>query len=304
LSNTIIGDWFGDIFNTNEGGVVIAELGTTGINYAIPTGSIAFYINKASADDPSEINIIVAVNPNSGAQTISLWGPQALDSATSNFSSAQPSQAFALPLSAAAGNTTAQTENFVHLEGYYVADDTTDTGYRYVDEDRYAWLGGEVAFVGCTFSVTEPGVYLIGSSTGPMTVSYFSVTGAAGSGGDGTGGSPLGDIDFVYDNNNGTIITVDKKFEDAHILSGEDVATTYYPSYFYLRLLPKKDKTTIPQETLYVRRYVDTTTQKENLTRQRRRWLTYSCNDPDTSHLSLLDMYEDNVQKNGQTVSD
>ena len=76
FSNTPLPDWFKDILKSNTGGVVLAPLGTTGVHFSMPAGTIAFYVNKAAADDPSFINIIVAVGPEDGNATIGLFGPQ------------------------------------------------------------------------------------------------------------------------------------------------------------------------------------------------------------------------------------
>ena len=130
-----------------------------------------------------------------------------------------------------------------------------------------------------------------------MTVAYFSVDGAAGAGGDGTGGSPLGDVDFVYDNGTDAIITVDKKFSGTHVVADETPTSYYYPSYYYVRLKP--DITAgangkIPSENLKVRRYLDINTDFENLQNERRRYIKVTKTQPCTIYVGLLQMYQDN----------
>jgi hypothetical protein len=134
-----------------------------------------------------------------------------------------------------------------------------------------------------------------------MSVAYFSVDGAAGSGGDGTGGSPLGDIDFVYDDGNNTILTVDKKFTGSHVVSSEDLDNLYYPSYFYIRMIPaiadtskNKPAVTFPSQELYIRRYiVDDPPTIQGIKSDRRRVIKLTATDPDTKLLGLSAIYQD-----------
>ena len=308
LSNTFIGDWFGDALDTNEGDVVLAPLGTTGINFTTPTGMIAYYINKASQDEPSMINIIVAVNPEKQASTIGLWGPQSINSATSNFDINNPYDSFPVPASISATDPNDQKTYMTKVSGYYTYD-SVNSQYVLHNSGYATYLGGKIVLIGYTFTVTEPGVYLMGSTTGPMSVCYFSVDGAAGAGGDGTGGSPLGDVDFVYDNGtetvaSTTILTVDQKFEGSHVVSGEDLNAHYYPSYYYIRMIPDADYKSsgesdpldgkIPSEKLYIRRYiVDTPPPIKGIKSDRRRVIKLTATDPDTKLLGLSAIYQD-----------
>ena len=117
----------------------------------------------------------------------------------------------------------------------------------------YNYLGGDIALVYYNFEVTEEGVYIIGSQAGPISVAYFSVTGAAGQGNDGMSGSPLGNVDFVYDYN-GKIITTDKHYSgEAPLLDLEDY-NNYYPSYLFVGMLPEQNK--IQYEIVNIRRYI------------------------------------------------
>ena len=305
MSNTGLGQWFGTTMDTNTGGVVLAPMGTTGINFTMPVGTIAFYINKASEDDPSEINLIVAASPGDGSTVISLFGPQALGSSSSSFDLKNPEQAFALPITEVVANApeAGDTSHLTHLTGYYKEgkDDKNNTVYTLETNGGngyYTCLGGNIVFVGCTFEVTEPGVYLLAPTEGLMSVAYFSVTGAAGAGGDGTGGSPLGDIDFVYDNGANKILTVDQKFDGTHIVEDEDLATYYYPSYHYVRMIPAIADTskgtaavTFPSEKLYIRRYTS-----NEISNNRKRYLKLTHSDSDTKLLGLSAIYQDNAE--------
>lgn len=303
FSETPLGQWFGDNgrFDTNTGGVVLVPLGTTGVNFTMPAGTIAFYINKASADDPSEINIIVAVNPEEGSSSIGLWGPQSIGTGSSTFDAQNPNQAFALPVSKTATGASNKSD-MTHITGYYEeGSDTLITGTD--GKGFYTYLGGDIVFVGCTFEVTQPGVYMLAPMYGSnMSVAYFSVSGAAGYGGDGTGGSPLGDVDFVYDNNSGTVITVDKKFQEGtHSVPDESLTDTYYPSYYYLRMLPNTEdpKTEngdgiIRNEKVYVRRYTVSTPPTIGASQaDRKRIIQMSCTDTDTHLMGLSAIFQD-----------
>lgn len=305
MSNTGLGQWFGTAMDTNTGGVVLAPMGTTGVNFTMPVGTIAFYINKASEDDPSEINIIVAASPGDGSTVISLFGPQALGSSSSSFDLKNPEQAFALPITEVVANAPEEGDysHLTHLNGYYKEgkDDKNNTVYTLETNGGngyYTCLGGNIVFVGCTFEVTEPGVYLLAPTEGLMSVAYFSVTGAAGAGGDGTGGSPLGDIDFVYDNGANTILTVDQKFDGTHVVESEDLTKYYYPSYHYIRMIPAIADTskgtaavTFPSEKLYIRRYTS-----NEVSNNRKRYLKLTHSDSDTKLLGLSAIYQDNAE--------
>ena len=299
LSNTFLDDWFGigGRYDTNNGGVVVAPMGTTGINYTVPAGTIAFYINEVPQGEPSYINIIVAINPEQTAKSnIALWGPMNSSGATVEFDLNKPDQQFPVPQSVSATDDSYKANYTTKISAYYNegeikgTDDPTACDY-------YTYLGGKIAFVAYSFSVTKPGIYLIGSRTGPMSVAYFSVAGAAGAGSDGMAGSPLGDIDFVYDNGSDTIISVDKKFTGEHIVSTETPATVYYPSYYFAQMLPKiKDDKgatlatpiTFEDNILSIRRCIVAASDEEH-----RRRIRITGTDTDTKSVCLSSIYGD-----------
>ena len=268
--NSLIGSWFGDAFNTNSGGVIGTEIGTTGEYATIPAGMVSFYISEASPDDPSYINIIVAVNPGQTTNgRIGLW-EQAQDNGNQvSFSLTSPDQYFDLPISKVAANDTEDRNHILTIsnykspqldaEGNPVLDEKGNPVYTDSNSTSYVYLGGEIALVYHSFAVTTPGIYFMGSGNGSMSVAYFSVSGAAGTGADGSSASPLGNVDFVYANN-GQIITIDKKFTGIQDPTNED-HTLYYPSYYFVTMIPKNEAsgtvTKIQSETIYVHRYVD-----------------------------------------------
>ena len=306
VGDNTIGNILDFLIGQNTGGVVTAPIGKSDTYYTIPAGMIAFNIQQASPEDPSYINIIVAVNP--GQQPSSSIGVYYRDpnAWNGNFDlNSGALQSFPLPVSTPGISGDSFDSYHTKVSSYFK---TTDGGKTYTqvmqtktvgegenakeefDDYYYTYLGGDIVLVGYTFTMTEPGIYLLGSNSGPMTVCYFSVDGAAGAGGDGTGGSPLGDVDFVYDNGTDTIITVDKKFGGSHVLASEIPEEYYYPSYYYIRLLPDASKSTkINSEGLKVRRYIDSV-EKHN----RRRYINVSKTNQNTKYVGILAMYEDN----------
>ena len=262
-------DSFLSFINTNSGGVVGASIGTNGTYATIPAGMIAFEIAKASSDDPSFINIIVAVNPEqTGDGTVGLWFYDS-GATVDNFSLSTPNtgQYFALPISKTASSWENDSGYILNVtERVKEGESDGKKTYEVVldangnQESSYVYLGGEYTFVYHQFTVEEPGIYFIGAKGGPLSVSYFSVSGAAGAGSDGMTGSPLGMIDFVYDFN-GNIITVDKLYTDEQFVSNENY-DQYYPSFLFVSMLPEKEGDTvnrIQREQIKLRRYIDGT---------------------------------------------
>lgn len=292
IGNTFIGDLVGGLFDTNTGGVLNTTIGNSESAtdlYSIPTGMIAFEIREASEDAPSYINIIVAVNPEQETTgTIGLWAMNKSNWSQS-FDLSSPDQYFDLPISKTAkGNgdckyliKISERVDGVEQDGRmaygsvvfcpdcgkkmtlvcsncgYVIDDAENDAQK---ETSYLYLGGDTVLVYYRFEITATGVYMIGSMAGPLSVSYFSVSGAAGAGSDGMTGSPLGMIDFVYDFN-GNIITVDKLYTDEQFVSNENY-DQYYPSFLFVSMLPEKEGDTvnrIQREQIKLRRYIDGT---------------------------------------------
>ena len=302
--DNLLDSWFGQ----NNGGVVPAPVGTAGTYYTIPAGMIAFDIRAASATNPSYINIVVAVNPDQSASSIGVHGPMS-NGLTTNFNLDNPNDYFNLPVSKYASDSKQFDDYKIKVSSYYTKSgtefvqnkftvtngNTTEPGYY------YAFLGGEVALVGYTFEVTTPGVYLLGSGSGPMTVAYFSVDGAAGAGGDGTGNLPLGYVDFVYDNGTEILSVTNRDPAEVHIVANENLDEYYYPSYQYLRLIPDAnytDKNTtdtlngkIPEELVFVRRSIG----KKDDTTKNSRYLIVKRADEDTTFKLVSSIYADNT---------
>ena len=285
-----LGNWIDNLTGTNSGGIINTTIGVRDVEnteneqnlYSIPTGMIAFEINEASVEKPSYINIIVAVIPNTEnaerAGEIALWAREK-EGWQGSFNVDQESVgSFSLPISTAA-NSISDKKNIVKItERVIEEDDNGKSVYSVVkngdvNETSYMYLGGEIILVYHTFEVTSQGVYMLGSKAGPISVAYFSVTGAAGKGNDGMSGSPLGNVDFVYDFG-GNIITTDKHYVGEAPLINLEEYENYYPSYLFVGMLPEKDQGTgnvikIQNEVIKIRRYIagntDTTGTKRHL---------------------------------------
>jgi hypothetical protein len=300
VGNNTIGNVLQSLLGYNSGGVVPAPVGTNGTYFTIPAGMIAFDILEASPENPSYINIVVALNPEQGQTQIGLW-PIDDEAFNTTFDKQVAQDSFSLPISDYATSPDDIKNEGITISGRMVKG--ADGKYSNDGNTYYTVLKGKIALVGYSFKVTEAGLYFLGSMTGPMTVCYFSVSGAAGAGGDGTGGSPLGDVDFVYDNGSNVILTVDKKFSGGtHVVSDETPTTNYYPSYYYLRMLPLAQKgdtaaVKIATETVYIRRYLDLTTPDTNLENDRRRYIQVSKTNAATYPLGISSVYEDNLKK-------
>jgi hypothetical protein len=101
------------------------------------------------------------------------------------------------------------------------------------------YLNGLRVLVGYEFTVSGEGVYIIGTTSGPMEIVHFSADGTASAGRDGTSGSKLGSIDFVYDYD-GKIVTV----KDT-----ADSETEDYSHYYASLCLLYTDITSVKDDT-------------------------------------------------------
>ena len=253
---------FGTFDLYSDGGVLNVPIGTTGENANIPAGMIAFHILEASEEKPSFINVIVAVNPEQRSPAkVGLWAVEE-SFWGSSFKLNEPAQHFILPVSRVA-ESEADKSNILTISERVVEEKvdgkmlytTVKNADGITNETSYVYLGGEYAFIYYSFEVTQPNVtYLLGSMAGSLSISYFSVTGAAGEGMDGMSGSPLGNVDFVYAYN-GQIITTDKMYSEETVILSEENYDQYYPSYLFVSMLPEENK--IQHEVVKIRRYIN-----------------------------------------------
>ena len=121
------------------------------------------------------------------------------------------------------------------------------------------------------------------------------VSGAAGTGADGSSASPLGNIDFVYaNNNNNRIVTVDQKFTGLQDVNNEDY-TLYYPSYHFVLMVAKEENsstiTRIQNETIRIYRYIKA---DDGNGGTKRHIKIIGCTNAEAK--GLADMYEDDLE--------
>ena len=225
-----------DLGNSKQ---VVAPVGTNGVQANIPMGCVAFRINT---NQESTVRVIVAVpvseyydgegqNDEFFDETyrFGLWQvEEAGGSMVQSFNVEDAIEQFELPRSnpyqpgTEAGDTSANSIEVIH----------NDTTYR-------CYLNGLRVLVGYEFTVSGEGVYIIGTTSGPMEIVHFSADGTASAGRDGTSGSKLGSIDFVYDYD-GKIVTVKES---------SDSATEDYSQYYASMCLLYTDITKLKDST-------------------------------------------------------
>ena len=204
---------------------VVAPVGTNGVEANIPQGCVAFRINKPGE---SKIRVIVAVPTSYFYQDeqanneidfvndyyLGVWQvEEAGGSIIQSFDSDASLEKFEIPRS----------------HPYKPGTSPADAEYitvNYNGEEYRSYLGGERVLVAYEFTVSQEGVYVLGYTNGPMEIVYFSADGTASAGRDGTSGSKLGSVDFVYEYN-GKIIAVE---DYENIPENEDY------NYFYASL--------------------------------------------------------------------
>lgn len=219
-------------------GSVVAPVGPGGALANIPTGSIAFRINKTGE---SKIRVIVSVPTSQffdGASAeslltvvdyyLGLWKTEDLNDeewSINTFNMGSAEQKFELPRS----------------RPYEPGTSPEDADYILVSRDGTTYrcyLNGDSILVGYEFTVTEPGTYIVGTTAGrwnllggiwgipenidnsyPMEIVYCSADGTASPGRDGTSTSAYGSIDYVYEYE-GAIINV-ADYERTNIAEGD-----------------------------------------------------------------------------------
>ena len=122
------------------------------------------------------------------------------------------------------------------------------------------YLQGGHYMLAYEFVVEETGVYILAASNSNMQLAYCSVDGIASAGRDGTGGSPWGSVDFVYDNNVDKILLVtdtDQRGEGVE----EDCSNYYYGSnclLYFDNITDSKTTAYINDERITIRRWTKT----------------------------------------------
>jgi hypothetical protein len=157
-----------------------------------------------------------------------------------------------------------KNSHYVYPNGVSTANEYLNVTYN--KQQYKTMLQGGHYLMAYEFAVKEVGFYILAATDVRMQIAYCSVDGVASSGRDGTGGSPLGDIDYVYDNGEKVLLVTDGgTAEDG----SEDPDNYYYESYVLLHFAnieKNGTKNRVNQEIIHVYRYVgDTGDVKTNI---------------------------------------
>ena len=298
-------------------GIIRAPVGTAGTETDIPSGCVAFRVNKSSTE-AQKIRVIIAV-PASECyigeegyelgdyeRYFCLWEmPEAGDNWINVFRSSSFVERFAIPRS------------HFYEPGTYVDSENSEFVTATYDNKEYrAYLNGDRVLLAYEFKVYKEGVYILGTSTGssdasdfedrdvaPMEIVYFSVDGVASTGRDGLSGSQLGTVDYVYSYNNRIIPVTERSSTDSN---GNEDYSTFYPSYCILYMNSVVDPTVgnfvnINSEKVYIRRYITdekTPTSSEGYTTTTSRAIiSFSLERDKYTRLSQYSRIADNVKK-------
>lgn len=263
-------DLFG-ITNLGTGGLVRAPVGPEGTYTDIPSGGIAFKINKTSTE-PQKIRVLVAVPVSEYfigeddyelgdyPRYFCLWEMEENDgSGSAIFQAGDYIERFEIPRSHPYEPGTSASS----ITSEYVT-------ITYGGKEYRSYLNGDRVLVAYEFKVYNEGVYVLGTATNasddggislearddaPLEIVYFSADGVASSGRDGQSGSQLGTIDYVYSYNK-NIVTVEERSSTND--AGEEDYSTYYPSYCMIYMNSNHYGTfvNINNEKVYIHRYV------------------------------------------------
>ena len=235
---------------------IFAPIGQGGALADIPKGSVTFRINETT-EKGSHIYVIVSVPvsnfcdgsseeslTNANDYYLGLWQTQGEDTSVyTSFSQTTALQKFELPRSRPYElGTDADNQDYILVQ---YDPDGADRDQDGVDEPQVTYrcyLNGERVLVAYRFTVKEAGTYFLGTAVGqsnfgdsnyynyPMEIVYCAADGTASAGNDGTSGSVIGSMDYVYDN--GTqIIHVQDYAEGAGPTQANDYANYYYNSH-------------------------------------------------------------------------
>lgn len=253
-------------------GFIRAPVGTAGTETDIPTGCVAFRVNKTSTE-PQKIRVIVAVptcdlyegedgyDLGDYTRYFCLWEMNEAGSTwLQMFSASDYIERFEIPRS------------HPYRPGTSASSDTSEYVTATYDGAEYrSYLNGDRVLVAYEFKVYNEGVYVLGTSTStsdesffadkdvaPMEIVYFSADGVASSGRDGLSGSQLGSVDYVYSYKNNIVTVTESSSADS---SGKEDYSTFYPSYCILYMNSVADAATstfvnVNSEKVYIRRYI------------------------------------------------
>ena len=279
LGNSIggfLGGLLGNIEDIATSGIVQAPVGTAGIKAKIPAGCVAFRVNKMTTEG-QKIRVIVALPtsicyPGEDGYDLGdynryfcVWEmPEASSQVVQTFDAEDYIERFLLPRSHPydpALSTSPPAHGTANAGNITVSYDGTTYG---------SYLNGERLLVAYEFTIYEEGLYVLGTSAdsnggafsdkneAPMEIVYFSVGGVASTGRDGSSGSQIGTIDFVYANNGNIVTVTESSSTDSE---GREDYSTYYPSYVLLYMIADYESGgtgfyDINNECVYIERYI------------------------------------------------
>lgn len=237
--------WNGNLSTSNDS-YVRAPIGSDGKESYIPTGCVAFRINKSS-EIGEKIRVIVAVPQTDAYYNESgnpldydndyyfcLWNvPEAGTSTRTRISIANAIQGFELPRSnsytpgsSPANEIRRDINNNPVVSSYIKITDGNDI--------KRCYLNGDEVLVAYEFTVYDEGVYILGS-THACQIVYFSADATASEGNDGETSYKMGTIDYVYDNGSKVLTVKDIDTRDRTAAGYEkDYSQYYYNSYAIL----------------------------------------------------------------------
>ncbi|MBS1399749.1 MAG: hypothetical protein HPZ86_03010 [Clostridia bacterium] len=258
----------------SQGGIMLAPVGTGAYRKSvyIPTGSLAFYINKVPTNG-AKIRVIVKIpqsdqfgtlgfdsNTSGEDYYLGIWKGTVRNNSWIQLASFDKSRAYKkveMPRSQPKlyNNTIPEhdTTNGSDSDNEYINVTYGNTTYK-------TYLQGGHYMLAYEFVVEETGVYILAASNSNMQLAYCSVDGIASAGRDGTGGSPWGSVDFVYDNNVDKILLVtdtDQRGEGVE----EDCSNYYYGSnclLYFDNITDSKTTAYINDERITIRRWTKT----------------------------------------------
>lgn len=249
MVNILGGNWeIGGSYG--EYSMLVAPIGSNGVEATIPKGCVAFRVNTNQTET---VRVIVAIPTTEhyvgegdfnldlvNDYYIGVWNVAAANSGTTfEFNKSDALEKFELPRSHTF-HTEATPDN-AFPSATVPAGYTGYTTVSYGGSTYRTYLNGDCFLVAYEFTVSGEGVYIIGSAHGAdnsespkdaaMEIVHFSVSGTASAGRDGIAGSKLGSVDFVYDQND-AIVTVDKKGLDTGLTNaaGNENYANYYAS--------------------------------------------------------------------------
>lgn len=311
----------------SQGGIVAAPVGTGAYERTvyIPTGAVAFYINKVPKDGTAKIKVIVKIPSTNtvgglnfdggtddkgqklGDHFLGIWKGKERSSSwfdIAGFDIDNAYQKVKLPRS----HPLIEYYEDKTLRDYNnVSPNTQYLNVNYYENDVFkgnytTMLQGGYYLLAYTFEVNTEGVYILAATTGiNMQLAYCSVDGVASAGRDGSAGSLLGDIDFVYDNGEQVLLVTDGGVDED---TGKEDPTKYYYESFVLVHFKNVDdngnRHTINDEILVVRRWAGGDLEIKTNIKLNIVTGTADCpinNECDHIHCSPIKSISDNVEK-------